>query len=103
MWQCATTPAAPSWSFPVFLAGMVILCGLFYICWAKKFCCKPNDPERQPLTEADLVNTLQRFYGVYAPEKVSTATTVARKYRGNRALLNRLLKEKYNADLDSMV
>ena len=52
--------------------------------------------------DKSLETKLEAFYKVYNPEKISQVTLMAKQYQNNLSSLNAKLRERYNADLDTM-
>jgi hypothetical protein len=53
-------------------------------------------------TPQELENLLIAFYARYNPEKVSTSKALAIQFAGNENTLNRLLRERYKADISDI-
>ena len=65
---------------------------------------KDNDTTSPVIDDAVLemlVARLEAFYQFVNPDQVDVAEKLVRKFNGNRALLNRALKEKYGVDLNT--
>ena len=54
-------------------------------------------------TIEELEKLLSRFYSRHNPEKLPTITALAQQFLGKEETLNKLLKERYDADLNDLL